>query len=176
MRIGIVNDMAIAREALRRVVAADASHRVAWLAADGAEAVAAARRDPVDLVLMDLIMPRVDGVEATRRIMAESPCPILVVTATVSGTIGKVYEAMGLGALRTPSSTPTLGSTPRRRPRRGGADVQDRDNRQIDRQIWLEALDSTFGVQARARVCAWHSAGGHRRIDGRSERIGRSSG
>ncbi len=53
-------------------------------------------------------MPGTDGVEATRRIMAESPCPILVVTATVSGHIGKVYQAMGYGALDA-VDTPVLG-------------------------------------------------------------------
>jgi two-component system response regulator WspF len=108
MRIGIVNDVPLAREALRRVVASAPGHRVAWLAADGAEAVAAACRDPADLILMDLLMPVVDGVEATRRIMAEAPCPILVVTATVSGNVGKVYEAMGHGALDA-VDTPMLG-------------------------------------------------------------------
>ncbi len=108
MRIGIVNDMALAREALRRVVQAAPGHQVAWLANDGAEAVAHAHRDPPDLILMDLIMPGMNGAEATRRIMAEDPCPILVVTSTVSGHFGRVYEAMGHGALDA-VDTPALG-------------------------------------------------------------------
>ena len=99
MKIAIVNDVPLAREALRRAVASVPDHAVAWTASDGAEAIQKTRDDRPDLILMDLIMPRVDGVEATRRIMAESPCPILVVTATVSGNMGRVYEAMGLGAL-----------------------------------------------------------------------------
>lgn len=99
MKIAIVNDVPLAREALRRAVATVPGHDVAWMARDGAEAIEKARADRPDLILMDLIMPGVDGVEATRRIMAESPCPILVVTATVSGNMGRVYEAMGLGAL-----------------------------------------------------------------------------
>lgn len=108
MKIGIVNDMAMAREALRRVVASSPEHRVAWLAADGAEAVACAGRDRPDLVLMDLIMPVLDGVEATRRIMAATPCPILIVTSTVTGNFRKVYDAMGAGALDA-VDMPTLG-------------------------------------------------------------------
>lgn len=108
MRIGIVNDLLLARETLRRAVVSTAEHQVAWLVGDGAEAVAAARRDPADLILMDLIMPVMDGVQATRRIMADAPCPILVVTATVSGNVCKVYEAMGFGALDA-VDTPTLG-------------------------------------------------------------------
>ncbi len=108
MRIGIANDTALAREALHRVVLSSPEHEVVWTAADGAEAIAQARAYPPDLILMDLIMPGVDGVEATRRIMGESPCAILIVTATVSGHMGKVYQAMGYGALDA-IDTPTLG-------------------------------------------------------------------
>jgi two-component system response regulator WspF len=108
MRIAIVNDLMMAREALRRAVASVPEHRVAWLARDGAEAVELARADRPDLILMDLIMPGVDGVEATRRIMAQSPCAIVVVTSSVSAHLGRVYEAMGLGALDA-VDTPELG-------------------------------------------------------------------
>ncbi len=108
MRIGIANDTALAREALRRVVTSLTEHQVIWTANDGAEAIAMARANPPDLILMDLLMPGVDGVEATRRIMGESPCAILIVTATVSGHLSAVYRAMGYGALDA-IDTPTLG-------------------------------------------------------------------
>jgi two-component system, chemotaxis family, response regulator WspF len=108
MRIGIANDMGLAREALRRVVLSSPANEVAWMAKDGAEAVALARADAPDLILMDLFMPGTDGVEATRRIMGESPCAILVVTATITGHLSKVYQAMGYGALDA-IDTPTLG-------------------------------------------------------------------
>ena len=77
------------------------------MAADGVEAIVQAREDRPDLILMDLFMPRIDGVEATRQIMSESPCAILLVTSTVSGHLDKVYEAMGHGALDA-IDTPTL--------------------------------------------------------------------
>ena len=109
MRIGIVNDLGLAREALRRVVMTSSEHKIAWMASDGAEAIALARVDRPDLILMDLFMPGIDGVEATRRIMGESPCAILVVTSTVTGHLSKVYQAMGYGALDA-LDTPTLGS------------------------------------------------------------------
>src|ERR1700744_491394 len=48
---------------------------------------------------MDLIMPYMDGAEATRRIMSRTPCPILIVTATVGGNAAKVFEALGAGAI-----------------------------------------------------------------------------
>lgn len=107
MRVAIVNDLAVACEALRRVLATEPSLSVAWIARDGAEAVECARRDRPDLVLMDLIMPRMDGVAATREIMRVAPCPILVVTATVSGNAALVYEALGAGALDA-VNTPTI--------------------------------------------------------------------
>jgi two-component system response regulator WspF len=108
MRIAIVNDMRAAAEALRRVVESLPGHSLAWTAADGVEAVAMARRDRPDLILMDLLMPHLDGAEATRQIMGSSPCAILVVTATVSGNISLVYDAMGYGALDA-VDTPALG-------------------------------------------------------------------
>ena len=83
-------------------------HEVAWTANDGGEAIARTREDRPDLILMDLFMPGIDGVEATRQIMSELPCAILLVTATVSGHLDKVYEAMGHGALDA-IDTPMLG-------------------------------------------------------------------
>lgn len=108
MRVAIVNDLALAREVLSRLVLSVPGYAIAWTAADGAEAVRKAATDRPDVVLMDLVMPILDGAEATRRIMAQSPCPILLVTSTVCGNFAKVYEAMGHGGLDA-VNTPTLG-------------------------------------------------------------------
>lgn len=99
MRIAIVNDLVMIRECLRRIILDVSGHEIAWMARDGDEAVKKNAADPPDMILMDLMMPVMDGVEATRRIMNESPCPILVVTATVNSNAAKVFEAMGHGAL-----------------------------------------------------------------------------
>lgn len=108
MRIGIVNDTQLAVEVMRRVLSTQAEHVVAWVAQDGAEAVARCAADRPDLILMDLVMPRMDGVEATRRIMAATPCPIVIVTASVRDQSALVFEAMGAGALDV-VTTPVLG-------------------------------------------------------------------
>ena len=108
MRVAIVNDLRMALETLRRVIEPAPDLEIAWTAMDGSEAVAKAAADRPDLVLMDLVMPEMDGVEATRRIMSESPCPILVVTATVEGNARKVVAALGHGAVDA-VQTPTMG-------------------------------------------------------------------
>lgn len=109
MRIAIVNDMAMAVGALKRVLLTVPGYDVAWVARDGAEAIARCFNDTPDLILMDLVMPGIDGVEATRQIMQRSPCAILIVTASVGKNAGKVFEAMGYGA-RDAVNTPVLGT------------------------------------------------------------------
>lgn len=106
MRIAIVNDMAMAVEGMRRVICDE--HQLAWVARNGLEAVQRCAEDVPDLILMDLVMPEMNGVEATRRIMRQSPCPILIVTASVNQHSDMVFEAMGAGALDA-VNTPLLG-------------------------------------------------------------------
>jgi chemotaxis response regulator CheB len=96
-------------EALRRAVALKPEHQIIWVARHGGEAVQLCAKTTPDLVLMDLIMPEMDGVEATRRIMASTPCAILIVTASVGANSRRAFEAMGYGALDA-VDTPALGS------------------------------------------------------------------
>ncbi|MEN3366449.1 MAG: two-component system, chemotaxis family, response regulator WspF [Burkholderiales bacterium] len=99
MKIGIVNDLSLAVEMLRRALSLRPEHEVTWVASDGEQAVRLCRMQRPDLVLMDLVMPNMDGVEATRLIMKQSPCAILIVTVDVGAQARKVYEALGCGAV-----------------------------------------------------------------------------
>jgi two-component system response regulator WspF len=111
MKIAIANDVAMAAEALRRVVASTAEHQVLWIARTGAEAVRMSAENRPDLILMDLNMPELDGVEATRQIMEQSPCAILVVTGRPQDNVNQVFRALGAGALDV-TATPVLQGQP----------------------------------------------------------------
>jgi two-component system response regulator WspF len=106
VKIGIANDVAMAAEALRRALAGG-EHELLWIARNGREAVRLCAEQRPDLVLMDLNMPELDGVEATRIIMAASPCAILIVTAQPHQNVSQVFRALGAGALDV-TATPVL--------------------------------------------------------------------
>jgi two-component system response regulator WspF len=107
MKIGIANDSITAAEALRRVISGTAEHHVVWIARNGREAVQKCAESLPDLVLMDLNMPELDGVEATRQIMQATPCAILIVTGRPQDNFAQVFKAMGAGALDV-TATPLL--------------------------------------------------------------------
>ena len=99
MRIGIANPRPDAVDVLRRAVACLPTTHVAWTAVSGAEAVERCINDVPDLVLMDLAMPGIDGVEATRQISHRVACPVVIVTDSVQDNAARVFEAMACGAL-----------------------------------------------------------------------------
>jgi DNA-binding NarL/FixJ family response regulator len=82
VRVLIVDDQAPFREASRMVVEMTDGFEVAGEAADGEEAVELTERLRPDLVLMDVKMPKMDGLEATRKIMETSDPPLVLVLST----------------------------------------------------------------------------------------------
>ncbi|WP_225800671.1 response regulator transcription factor [Streptomyces sp. NK15101] len=96
-RVVIVDDQALVRTGFRMILAADGIDVVAE-AADGDAAVAAVRRTRPDVVLMDIRMPGTDGLEATRRILADETAPPRIVVLTTYDLDQYVYAALAAGA------------------------------------------------------------------------------
>jgi DNA-binding NarL/FixJ family response regulator len=94
----IVDDHAVVRAGLERLIAATEDLRVAGLAGDGEAAVRLAAETSPDVVLMDLSMPAVDGAEATRRIVAVRPAATIVILTSFSDR-EQILEALDAGAV-----------------------------------------------------------------------------
>ncbi|MFE2582136.1 response regulator [Streptomyces sp. NPDC059378] len=97
LRAVIADDQALVRTGFGMILAADGIEVVAD-AADGTEAVDAVRRTRPDVVLMDIRMPRMDGIEATRRILGDGTDGTRVIILTTYDLDHYVYAALTAGA------------------------------------------------------------------------------
>lgn len=97
MRIVIADDDPLVRMGLRAIVGSEADWEVVGEAGDGAVAVEVVERERPDIVLMDVRMPGVDGLEATRRIVCAEDSPKVLVLTTFE-VDEYVFEAMRAGA------------------------------------------------------------------------------
>lgn len=106
IRVVVVDDSAVVRELISHVLASDPRIEVVGSAADGAEALDAIRMANPDLVTMDVNMPHMTGLEATRRIMETRPVPILIVTGHArnmeTAAAFRLLEAGALAVLAKP--------------------------------------------------------------------------
>jgi DNA-binding NarL/FixJ family response regulator len=98
IRIVVADDQAMVRKGLRMLLDDEPDMEVVGEAGDGAEAVAVVRRVKPDVALMDIRMPNVDGLEATRRLLADGSLPTRVLVLTTFGLDEYVYEALRVGA------------------------------------------------------------------------------
>jgi DNA-binding NarL/FixJ family response regulator len=99
IRVLLADDQALVRGGFRAILDAEPDIEVVAEASDGAEVLELAARHRVDVALMDIRMPRLDGIEATRRLLAEprSP-PTRVLVLTTFDLDDYVYEALRAGA------------------------------------------------------------------------------
>lgn len=95
----VVDDSAASRTLLRGILEADPDLEVVGEATDGAEAVAQAGRLAPDVITMDVDMPGIDGLEATRLIMAGVPRPIVLVSAVFTPNLDNSFLALEAGAV-----------------------------------------------------------------------------
>ncbi|MEU0521605.1 BTAD domain-containing putative transcriptional regulator [Streptosporangium sp. NPDC006007] len=96
LRVVVVDDQALVRTGLRVVLDSEPGFRIVGEAEDGEQAIAVVRETSPDLVLMDIQMPRLDGLTAARRILADE-APPKVVMMTTFGTDDNLYAALRAG-------------------------------------------------------------------------------
>jgi DNA-binding NarL/FixJ family response regulator len=98
VRVLIADDQALVRAGFRKILEADPAIEVVSEAADGLEAVECSRVHVPDVVLMDIRMPGLDGIAATRRLSEELKDGPRVLVLTTFGLEEYVYEALRAGA------------------------------------------------------------------------------
>ena len=110
IRVLVVEDSPTVHQLLVSLLEADPEIRVVGEATNGRQAVELASQLHPDLITMDVVMPDMDGLEATRRIMAQRPTSILIVTAHIdSPELNIAFEALKAGALDIVAKPRVLG-------------------------------------------------------------------
>jgi DNA-binding NarL/FixJ family response regulator len=98
IRVAVADDHGVLRDGLAGVIGAQPDMELVATAADGAEAVAMCRSTTPDVVLMDLEMPILDGIEATRAILADGPTTAVLVLTSFSDR-RRITSALDAGAV-----------------------------------------------------------------------------
>ena len=100
IKVLVVEDSPVVREFLVHVLRSDAAIEVIGVAGDGEDAVRAAGELRPDLITMDIHMPKLDGLEATRQIMQTAPVPIVIVSGSANGgEVAATFRAVEAGAV-----------------------------------------------------------------------------
>lgn len=114
IKVLVVDDSPTSSTLLKHILDADPEVSVVGMAENGTQAVRMAGELQPDVITMDVVMPDMDGVEATRRIMASTPVPIVVVTAHADRNEPRVaFEALKAGALEVVAKPVQAGSAVR---------------------------------------------------------------
>ena len=99
VRVLVVDDSAFVRSVLSRNLSEDPEIVIAGTASDGEEALRAVRDLRPDVITLDVVMPRLDGLAALKRIMVEHPTPVVMVSSLTGEDTQATVEALALGAV-----------------------------------------------------------------------------
>jgi len=100
IKVLIVEDSAVVRQHLKNILEEDGGIRVVGMAENGEESLKFVQKQKPDVITMDINMPGMNGLDATRRIMETHPVPIVIVSASFdSSDVDKSFRAMEAGAL-----------------------------------------------------------------------------
>jgi len=99
VRVLIVDDSAFMRKVLQSIIATDPQLEIVGEARDGREAIAMAESLRPDVISMDIMMPHVDGLQATEAIMSKNPRPIIIVSSEAKEGAEPTLRALELGAI-----------------------------------------------------------------------------
>ena len=119
IRVLVSDDQAVVRAGLHMILESESDIEVVAEAVDGLHALDLARDHDPDVVLMDVRMPRLDGVQATRRLV-ESGCRASVLILTTYDLDESVYDALRAGTARVLTEDRDAGPPGRGCPRRRG--------------------------------------------------------
>lgn len=112
VRVLVVDDSAFVRRSLTMILEKDKDIQVVATAANGEEAIEMARKHDPDVITMDIEMPRMDGLTALQRIMAENPFPVIMVSSLTQEGADTTLRALEAGALdyipKLSSGTPDM--------------------------------------------------------------------
>jgi two-component system chemotaxis response regulator CheB len=100
IKVLVVEDSLVVREFLIQILNSDPEIEVVGIACDGEEAVKAVKEKAPDIITMDIHMPKLNGFDATRKIMENNPTPIIIVSgSSTSEEIATTFHALESGAL-----------------------------------------------------------------------------
>jgi two-component system response regulator WspF len=107
LKIALAHHDSITLETLQQIIAQEADYKVVWISDKSADVIRKCRREQPDILLVDLALANIEGAKLIRDLMQETPCAILILSDSIIRQAGKVFEAMGCGALDA-IATPVL--------------------------------------------------------------------